>query len=412
MMGTLLRFIPAHAGNTHSLQSPNTPNAVHPRACGEHGLHALHLIDQVGSSPRMRGTRWRGHWAATSKRFIPAHAGNTMGGAADKASKDGSSPRMRGTRAIIRSCIAINRFIPAHAGNTAHQCLALDLTPVHPRACGEHGTFHRIAARGGGSSPRMRGTRQLTIDRRQLNRFIPAHAGNTSTGYAIRSALPGSSPRMRGTQRLGSWGRCTRRFIPAHAGNTWIRACVDIRHAVHPRACGEHGMRKSSGIGASGSSPRMRGTHLNTVARSGMSRFIPAHAGNTIIEPSSAPAPTVHPRACGEHVGGSPAFDPASGSSPRMRGTQIDKNSGSTIIRFIPAHAGNTRSATMSQSTPTVHPRACGEHAFMAWSCGLTIGSSPRMRGTPDWINPFITFSRFIPAHAGNTYVVRHQRSG
>ena len=54
-----------------------------------------------------------------------------------------------------------------------------------------------------GSSPRMRGTpRNLARDVAN-QRFIPAHAGNTTRAPA-KSVSGGSSPRMRGTQRGAS----------------------------------------------------------------------------------------------------------------------------------------------------------------------------------------------------------------
>ena len=66
--------------------------------------------------------------------------------------------RLRGTQPP-RSCIEpMPRFIPAPAGNTRTDSLAVAISPVHPRACGEHqgtgfGEFKRD-----GSSPRLRGT--------------------------------------------------------------------------------------------------------------------------------------------------------------------------------------------------------------------------------------------------------------
>ena len=75
--------------------------------------------------------------------------------------------------------------------------------PVHPRACGEHLIRTPCDFADPGSSPRVRGTRRVTMAQVVGCRFIPARAGNT--------ALP--SP-------------------PA------------ARKTVHPRACGEHPFRK------------------------------------------------------------------------------------------------------------------------------------------------------------------------
>ncbi|CAB1368098.1 protein of unknown function [Denitratisoma oestradiolicum] len=56
---------------------------------------------------------------------------------------DGSSPRMRGTLPWISEAAQTRRFIPAHAGNTPTPSPAKRCPPVHPRACGEHSGWPR-----------------------------------------------------------------------------------------------------------------------------------------------------------------------------------------------------------------------------------------------------------------------------
>ncbi len=133
-----LRFIPAHAGNTWSDAHRDSRCRVHPRACGEHVVQGRWITSSSGSSPRMRGTLFEDQEEQTSKRFIPAHAGNTC------------NPQ-------------VNKCPQA----------------VHPRACGEHFStlFKRLDCLG--SSPRMRGTRAFLVLPSNDTRFIPAHAGNT-----------------------------------------------------------------------------------------------------------------------------------------------------------------------------------------------------------------------------------------
>ncbi len=72
------RFIPACAGNTGRQVACMLNGAVHPRVCGEHGACVLALKQSSGSSPRVRGTQRRSMGQLTSKRFIPACAGNTL----------------------------------------------------------------------------------------------------------------------------------------------------------------------------------------------------------------------------------------------------------------------------------------------------------------------------------------------
>ena len=178
------------------------------------------------------------------------------------------------------------------------------------------------------------------------------------------------------------------RFIPAHAGNTEKSLSNFDYSPVHPRACGEHSIRSPVGKCQCGSSPRMRGTRLRIALASSFDRFIPAHAGNTISLGGALQAGSVHPRACGEHPCYLVRLRPVFGSSPRMRGTLACSGLASEAPRFIPAHAGNTlMSAPIGESCP-VHPRACGEHEIISGSSPRIgehrhqSGSSPRMRGT------------------------------
>ena len=56
--------------------------------------------------------------------------------------------------------------------------------------------------------------------------IIPAYAGNTCELWRDAPSEWGSSPRMRGTQQLSvSHGKLAG-IIPAYAGNTLARACI------------------------------------------------------------------------------------------------------------------------------------------------------------------------------------------
>ena len=172
---------------------------VHPRACGEHFSVRGFAASGCGSSPRLRGTPFYGRTARTGRRFIPAPAGNTARRSSSFAGRSvhpracgehilptssrplafGSSPRLRGTPARPRAAVRPNRFIPAPAGNTPRFPGKRVVYAVHPRACGEHRGESRLGALQGGSSPRLRGTRDLRYQRLRCGRFIPAPAGNT-----------------------------------------------------------------------------------------------------------------------------------------------------------------------------------------------------------------------------------------
>ena len=269
---------------------------------------------------------------------------------------------MRGTRRRIAAANSGSRFIPAHAGNTLPPQRPRRRNTVHPRACGEHG-FHADIL-----------------------------------GY-----VRGSSPRMRGTPGMGEAASGRGRFIPAHAGNTGYSSANCSTYSVHPRACGEHRIDGPGGAVLDGSSPRMRGTPPQWRGPVGTSRFIPAHAGNTLPASSVSCVISVHPRACGEHREFDPYSTVATGSSPRMRGTPRPSRPARHNLRFIPAHAGNTPARTWQNTIGPVHPRACGEHSATPLRPGAENGSSPRMRGTPEYCARGLISMRFIPAHAGNT---------
>ena len=53
----LVWITPAHAGKTFKLHTVLSQSRDHPRACGENHPKALHLTEDVGSPPRMRGKR-------------------------------------------------------------------------------------------------------------------------------------------------------------------------------------------------------------------------------------------------------------------------------------------------------------------------------------------------------------------
>ena len=95
------------------------------------------------------------------------------------ASWPGSSPRVRGTQFRGRGEPLLHRFIPACAGNTYPSSATPRRNPVHPRVCGEHGPVLTPREARDGSSPRVRGTRLANRRPHFRQRFIPACAGNT-----------------------------------------------------------------------------------------------------------------------------------------------------------------------------------------------------------------------------------------
>ena len=175
-------IIPAHAGLTSSPCARNSPRRDHPRACGAHSKIQSETYWQTGSSPRMRGSRLQLPGRHRRLGIIPAHAGLTslwqdhrcLQGDHPRACgahcttilnslcQQGSSPRMRGSPCSPTALSPSMRIIPAHAGLTQHSRRMSDSCRDHPRACGAHDARQPSWGNGRGSSPRMRGSHNVS----------------------------------------------------------------------------------------------------------------------------------------------------------------------------------------------------------------------------------------------------------
>ena len=212
-----------------------------------------------GSSPRVRGTL-RCVGAARVRPSVHPRVCGEHWRASRRAGRTPVHPRVCGEHERIAARRqSIPTVHPRVCGEHGRRCRdSWPVDAVHPRVCGERVAAHQRDAPTGGSSPRVRGTLRgssVALD----CRFIPACAGNTS-------------PALDAIARS--------RFIPACAGNTRPISARRLQAAVHPRVCGEHALRGGDAAGA------------------------------------------VHPRVCGERVAVWPVNDAACvGSSPRVRGT-------------------------------------------------------------------------------------------
>ncbi len=92
----------------------------------------------------------------------------------------GLSPLARGTRITMSIRYSTRRFIPAGAGNTSKKQLGLTRRTVYPRWRGEHLEAFDTSDSVYGLSPLARGTRPAPVKIGCGNRLIPAGAGNTS----------------------------------------------------------------------------------------------------------------------------------------------------------------------------------------------------------------------------------------
>ena len=158
----------------------------------------------------------------------------------------------------------------------------------------------------------------------------------------VAAQSEGSSPRMRGTRTISirAFGKIG--IIPAYAGNTVWAWPVRDSTRDHPRVCGEHHTSSWMLSCVVGSSPRMRGTLFGVLVFTTSRGIIPAYAGNTISVTFSRIDVRDHPRVCGEHL---------------TTGISIP-----IFMGIIPAYAGNTLRPSGQQTDRRDHPRVCGEH--------------------------------------------------
>ena len=391
----------------------------------------------------MRGKQVPHDMPCRALRIIPAHAGQTR--RVERAAflitdhpracgancfsrgptqrPTGSSPRMRGKQYAVLQLLLVLRIIPAHAGQTWWSRRGSGRLPDHPRACGANDSGVTSASERCGSSPRMRGKRQHRQVRADHERIIPAHAGQTARSLVSSGVLPdhpracgansvtlalswprpGSSPRMRGKRVQPAGIEERDRIIPAHAGQTGQSPSVAVEDADHPRACGANTYSPKIPQLSCGSSPRMRGKHILAEDSSTVMRIIPAHAGQTSFGWPVMRWPPDHPRACGANLSARYPDAVVLGSSPRMRGKQSTCAWSRLQRRIIPAHAGQTHTRCRRRPQAPDHPRACGANTSSTERVYPAAGSSPRMRGKRQGSATGRPNERIIPAHAGQT---------
>ncbi len=221
--------------------------------------------------------------------------------------------------------------------------------------------------------------RALSVVREPVH---PRARGELMHHAAASVSLPAVHPRARGTHTGSAGARALGRFIPARAGNSLVDLLLFLPEPVHPHARGELGGLDPGRLRFAGSSPRARGTHNLPRAHLCVERFIPARAGNSKHQERNRIVRPVHPRA---------------------RGTLASRRAGAARIRFIPARAGNSNRAPRCVPDHRVHPRARGELVMPARLRIHEKGSSPRARGTHPLRHYAFLHFRFIPARAGNS---------
>ena len=129
----------------------------------------------------------------------------------------------------------------------------------------------------------------------------------------------------------------------------------------HPRVCGEQFHLLLFATQPTGSSPRVRGTELPAPDQQLLQGIIPACAGNSGFVPYIPTHCRDHPRVCGEQFAYFNLANQYSGSSPRVRGTGQRKSVCVIYDGIIPACAGNRLEKLGRKLSSRDHPRVCGE---------------------------------------------------
>ena len=197
------RITPACAGNSDTARRVSIDTRDHPRVCGEQIIRCPENPMHLGSPPRVRGTVINLKVNAKKSGITPACAGNSGYSViewmkekdhprvcgeqtilpASNTSEHGSPPRVRGTGPYRSADDIARRITPACAGNSAMAKQKPQISPDHPRVCGEQT---------GLAEPRL-----------VQYRITPACAGNRATGRTRRSYIQ-DHPRVCGEQLNGS----------------------------------------------------------------------------------------------------------------------------------------------------------------------------------------------------------------
>ena len=149
----------------------------------------------------------------------------------------------------------------------------------------------------------------------------------------------------------------------------------------HPHACGDKRLFYFFHNTNLGSSPRVWGQGINFRNILGKHRIIPTRVGTScqvIYLPASRED---HPHACGDKICCSRRILASTGSSPRVWGQELSKQSSCRLRRIIPTRVGTSDApASLLQGTQD-HPHACGDKTIRSKPRFAVYGSSPRVWG-------------------------------
>ena len=213
---------------------------------------------------------------------------------------------------------------------------------VYPRPCGGTGIFDVEHPRAEGLSPPVRGNRR-----------------------------PSCRPELRG----GS--------IPARAGEPgWLGSCL-LLSGVYPRPCGGTLLGIERGTVGLGLSPPVRGNPARSPALVLGRGSIPARAGEPAMCSTIPNETRVYPRPCGGTCHSTQGYDSPQGLSPPVRGNRLHADVRASLVRSIPARAGEPTALRERYIDCEVYPRPCGGTHQARTDSFAVLGLSPPVRGNP-----------------------------
>ena len=170
---------------------------------------------------------------------------------------------------------------------------------------------------------------------------------------------------------------------------------------VYPRPRGGTVSLVTATISARGLSPPTRGNRITSARITGLTRSIPAHAGEPVNPPVGDGNERVYPRPRGGTGQGFLRVRRHAGLSPPTRGNPSHLFCHVNRRGSIPAHAGEPGFPSVVCGTDWVYPRPRGGTPRNSSSVVNTPGLSPPTRGNLAKGRPVCRLAGSIPAHAG-----------
>jgi hypothetical protein len=231
----------------------------------------------------------------------------------------------------------------------------------------------------------------------------PRSRGEGISSVSLCMLVTGSPPLARGRLLFGDAHGLAERTTPARAGRTAAGTGGRSPASEHPRSRGENGASGLQHRMICGTPPLAPGEPADDRRRAGRRGNTPACAGRTRSARISSSASTEHPRLRGENIPLRSAPPRRRGTPPLARGEPAVAGRPGRGQRNTPACAGRTRSRRFTVIRQPEHPRLRGENSCLAPVSSPTTGTPPLARGERPRALHGCREQRNTPACAGRT---------